>query len=111
MSYIEKEALLEHKRKMKGFDLSIEYWSEAVLCEDIRNAPTADVVEVRHGYWKDRYGNKFANRHYECSVCQEPALDRAKIDSLMTAYHEQYLSPFCPHCGAKMDGERRTEND
>ena len=71
--------------------------------------PTADVVKVRHGEWKDRFGNKFANRHYECSACQKPALDRAKLNSLMTAYHEQYLSPFCPHCGAKMDGERREE--
>lgn len=93
MSYIEREALLEHKRKMKGFDLSIEYWSEAVLCEDIRNAPTADVVEVRHGEWLERsYGE------LQCSACGIVQED------------EPHRYNYCPCCGAKMDGGR-SDND
>lgn len=44
--YVDAEELLKHKRKMRGFDLCEEFWDEAVLCEDIYNAPAADVVEV-----------------------------------------------------------------
>ena len=44
--YIEREAVLQHKRKMSGADFGGEFWDEAVLCEDIKNIPTADVVEV-----------------------------------------------------------------
>lgn len=59
----------------------------------INEAPTADVVEVRHGEWilKDSYGNGI------CSVCNR--LDR--IDSLAT---------HCRYCGAKMREERK-ENE
>ena len=44
--YIEREAVLKHKRKMSGADFGGEFWDEAVLCEDIRKIPTADVVPV-----------------------------------------------------------------
>lgn len=44
--YIEREAVLRHRRKMSGADFGGEFWDEAVLCEDIRKIPTADVVEV-----------------------------------------------------------------
>ena len=44
--YVDAEELLKHKRKMRGFDLCEEFWDEAVLCEDIKNAPAADVEEV-----------------------------------------------------------------
>ena len=44
--YIEREAVLRHKRKMNGVDFATEFWDEAVLCEDIRKIPAADVVEV-----------------------------------------------------------------
>lgn len=32
-----------------------------------------------------------------CTVCNEP--------------NKQYQPPFCPHCGAKMDGERKDGGD
>ena len=44
--YIEREEVLKHKRKMSGADFGGEFWDEAVLCEDIRKIPTADVVPV-----------------------------------------------------------------
>lgn len=69
--------------------------------------PTADVVEVRHGYWKDRYGDKYANKHYECSICGGAALYGFKNNGLGNQEIIQVLSDFCPRCGAKMDGERR----
>ena len=44
--YIKREEALKHKHKMSGADWGGEFWDEAVLCEDIRKIPAADVVEV-----------------------------------------------------------------
>ena len=53
---------------------------------------TADVVEVRHGEWQQaRYTEASL---YICSECDKPE------------YKEHR---YCPHCGAKMDGERKDE--
>ena len=43
---IDANALLRHKRKMSGADFGGEFWDEAVLASDIKNAPTVDAVEV-----------------------------------------------------------------
>lgn len=56
----------------------------------IDNAPTADVAPVRHGRWE--CGKP-------CPVCGE---DRFKgLDADIWADWEP---PYCPNCGAKMDG-------
>lgn len=47
----------------------------------------ADVVEVVHAHWIDRDGKTW------CSNCD--------------ASNKQYKPPYCPHCGAKMDRERK----
>ena len=43
---IDADALLRHKRKMSGADFGGEFWDEAVLASDIKNAPTVDAVPV-----------------------------------------------------------------
>ena len=43
---IDANALLRHKRKMSGADFGGEFWDEAVLASDIKNAHTVDAVEV-----------------------------------------------------------------
>ena len=43
---IDANSLLRHKRKMSGADFGGEFWDEAVLTSDIKNAPTVDAVEV-----------------------------------------------------------------
>lgn len=69
---------------------------------------TTDVVEVKHGYWKDRYGNKYDNHLYECSVCGKKALYELYSNELQQTKTRQVLSNACPHCLAKMDGRRDT---
>ena len=39
MGLIDADALLRHKRKMSGSDFGGEFWDEAVLASDIKNAP------------------------------------------------------------------------
>lgn len=54
--------------------------------------PTADVQEVKHGEWYiccDGY-------YPFCSICSyEPEPPR---------FHNDNRTPYCPNCGAKMDG-------
>ena len=51
---IDANSLLRHKRKMSGADFGGEFWDEAVLISDIKNAPTVDAVEVLR-CWKCKY--------------------------------------------------------
>lgn len=55
----------------------------------LKNAPTADVEEVKHEEWIERGIYSF-----KCSACGEV---------------EKYESPYCRWCGAKMDGKESNE--
>ena len=64
-------------------------YREAVLSE-IKEAPAADVVEVKHGRWKlnkDGSGT--------CDQCRFTQMYVWDMDTWQN---------FCGHCGAKMDG-------
>ena len=65
----------------------------------IEKAPTVDAVPVVHGRWEMRPTGMATDTGPEykayCTVCNEP--------------NKQYQPPFCPHCGAKMDGGDNTE--
>jgi rubrerythrin len=118
--YIDADALIKELQHCSyetwSKDINRAWWAQAVKVKDniiqcIKRQPTADVVEVRHGEWKDRYKNKYANQYYECSVCGKATLDRTVNNGLGNPRLEQALSPFCPNCGAKMDAERREQNE
>ena len=82
--YIEREALTLLAYKSGG------YGHPAVVdLEDIAGIPAADVVPVVHGRWIHDINNL-----YGCSEC----LGRE------TMSHKK-LKPYCPNCGARMDGE------
>lgn len=78
--------------------------------EDLKNLPTADVVERKHGEWidgldvpkKERERHPYVYLHGEkyCSVCYKEAY-------FDTDYGQQ-LFDFCPNCGSRMD-ERRED--
>lgn len=60
--------------------------------DDILEIPTADVVEVKHGNWRQ---NQHCRRIYYCSVCGRHIEDASQ--------RPKEFFPYC-HCGAKMDG-------
>lgn len=67
-------------------DLSCEKFEAAIL-----NIQAADVAPVRHGRWKCTK---------PCPICGE---DRFKgLDADIWADWEP---PYCPNCGARMDGD------
>lgn len=55
----------------------------------VESHPTADVAEVKHGKWK-----KIQN-YALCTNCKHKVNWGCK----------DFLSPYCPECGAKMDKE------
>lgn len=68
---------------------------EAVDVDNIEDAPTID--PVRHGRWIKLSGMmppEFMGKHF-CSLCDGCAPND---------FGHQKLSPWCPWCGAKMDG-------
>lgn len=66
--------------------------------------PPADVAPVRHGRWIDLVEqNEEYEDTYKCSACGDWFI----LYEGTPQEHEYY---YCPHCGAKMDGEAR-KND
>ena len=94
--YIEREAVLERLVKVDmdtyyGFTAAVQFGvNHAIQC--IKEAPAADVVEVRHGRWKNG-GNGLYDT---CTACGK----------------EIYLAipmNYCPLCGARMGKEDEHE--
>ena len=95
--YIEREAArkrIVNNKKWSHDPSTMEYAAELVL-----TVPAADVVEVKHGEWLPDIDREY---DYHCSLCRGSAGkgDYGNYD---------VLYDFCPNCGAKMDGERKTD--
>ena len=103
--YIEREAVLERLAKVDmdtyyGFTAAVQFGvNHAIQC--IKEAPAADVVEVRHGRWMttDAYPH-----HLYCSVCYKTYAKNAKwVNEL------DLPTNYCPNCGARMGKEDEHE--
>lgn len=71
------------------------YTDGVTLQSIIEDMPTADVAEVKHGEWEEvKYIEGCLNSYkHTCSCC-----GKSYFDNNSNNY------PFCPLCGAKMDG-------
>ena len=65
----------------------------ATVINELELAPTADVVELRHGEWI----SVDADVIFKCSICE------AEI-STSWDYENEDMFAYCPCCGAKMGG-------
>ena len=65
----------------------------AEFLQIIEDAPTVDAVPVRHGRWIPVTNGRGGS---ECNQC------RGYAPSYQSG--AEYNSPYCPNCGAKMDG-------
>ncbi|MBQ1475720.1 MAG: hypothetical protein II008_18950 [Oscillospiraceae bacterium] len=71
-------------------------YSEIIALADA--VPAADVKEVRHGRWEDRWFCSNGSGYdygMNCSVCGKP----------MYRQFAEKMPPYCPNCGAIMDKE------
>lgn len=78
---------------------------------DVIDAPAADVAPVVHGRWtaqcvveldggwtlEDVPYNEYQHSNPICSVCRKTAL--------LDGGEDYVTSPYCPNCGARMDGD------
>lgn len=81
--YIKREDVLKIlNKKLMTKDIAIG---------EIKNLPTADVEEVKHGYWIVVGRTEHRKSILKCSHCGRVRKNHGK-------------SSFCCDCGAKMDG-------
>ena len=98
--YIKREDVLKTLKDLCNDKFTLMDWYEYYIkslidVEDkVKQIPSADVVEVKHGKWILEYEPNGKPYCFHCSVCDG---DFHYID-ITTAY------PFCPHCGAEMRG-------
>lgn len=97
--YIDREILLKMNFYTENCNSEENRWNDYAIKDIIRHIPAADVAPVRHGRWYSRGGR------FRCSVCDNKAFlkDIGGTGGWSHEY-EQQKSPYCPNCGAKMDG-------
>ena len=63
----------------------------AMAMEIVSSPPAADVAPVVHGRWgTGRFNLETGNYEEQCTRCRN--------------FSKEYGKPYCPNCGAKMDG-------
>lgn len=69
-----------------------------VVLREVSDAPAADVAPVRHGRWDTgRFNLETGNYEEQCTHCRN--------------FSKEYDKPYCPNCGAKMNGGADLEDD
>ena len=82
------------------FNIGFGGVSHAVIANQIIDSiPTADVVEVKHGYWK------VAKTEFGWNCCEYPTEFACSLCGRTVKQKENYC-----HCGAKMDGGIKNDN-
>lgn len=84
--YIDAEKLERHFERCIDEVINTNGVTEdfEIALKATKNQPAEDVQEVRRARWK-----RVASEYY-CSNC---------------TYSMNYITMFCPHCGARMEGE------
>lgn len=99
--YIERKKALNVCEMHYQHCLEMRDWHGDRVADDIKTdietIPAADVVEVKHGKWYRHDKKTHGDTCYHCSQCEKMAL----TDCGMV----WELTPYCPNCGAKMDGK------
>lgn len=88
--YIKREDLLELYRMDDPVLNKNGHVPLPVIRQNIMDIPAADVAPVRHGRWK-------CNK--PCPVCGGD-----RFEGLDADIWADWEPPYCPNCGAKMDG-------
>ncbi len=95
-----KDKFCEHCDERVLFGLDVDECREKLGCALMRWLDKVEAVEaepVRHGRWiHDETGANY------CSECNEYPYDDGE-------FHLVWHTNYCPHCGAKMDGEEHSD--
>lgn len=88
--YIDRDAVISEIERREALMVGDKRISVDAMKSFIKNRPAVDVAPVRHGRWK-------CNK--PCPVCGED-----RFDGLDADIWSDWEPPYCPNCGAKMDG-------
>lgn len=114
MRLIDADALIAYIKKRLRNEMVIAW-----LCRIIGEVPTIEAEPVRHGRWIERLDGDCEFVHHMCSECKADAFFQYIIEADWDEnidgewYNrgdeitgiEEFLTDYCPHCGAKMDSE------
>ena len=93
--------------KSRGNDCEVNYNAgEIQMARRIKRkinlgTPTIETVPVVHARWLPRGSDDNDAGMYYCSACKD---ERYFGDEVITSEEASKYCPFCPNCGAKMDG-------
>ena len=101
--YISREAMLEHLDRCKQSEDATTLTDAVITALQcfVQSQPTADVAEVKYGKWAVHY-TAAGNPYTECTHCCTDFT--FKTDKGTFAKLDMRGMPYCPHCGARMDG-------
>lgn len=95
--YIDREALIAEFDRLGLGEHSLV---ERVFSDGVRTIvagiPAADVAPVVHGRWVVRFDGPYKRRRCYCSHCNK--------HNGVGGIAQNQDKPYCPNCGAKMDG-------
>lgn len=84
--YIEREAAIRVVNGQSSLTMT-----RSSLIDSISKLPAADVAPVVYGEWgTGRFDPETGNYEEQCTHCRN--------------FSKEYDKPYCPNCGAKMDG-------
>ena len=92
------DAVMEVYYDTPDVNLSAEKFETA-----INAIPAADVAPVVHGRWVVRFDGPYKRRRCYCSHCGK--------HSGVGGIAQNQEKPYCPNCGAKMDGGNNDAGD
>lgn len=102
MRLIDADKIEPHEH-LESFSNNHAEYAMVAYMDDINALPTVDAVQVVHGRWKAVTEDMVTYKRI-CSCCgKEAPYDIRDEDPLSEGYYMLY--PYCPWCGAKMDGK------
>lgn len=96
--YIEREAAIRVVNGQSSLTMT-----RSGLIDSISKLPAADVAPVVHGRWVVRFDGPYKRRRCYCSHCGK--------HNGVGGIAQNQEKPYCPNCGAKMDGGDSDEVD
>lgn len=103
--YLDRGSLVARMKYYKEHttEESGEHYAYTVALREIRNAPAADVAPVVHGHWVVRFDGPYKRRRCYCSHCGK--------HNGVGGIAQNQEKPYCPNCGARMDGDDDAKAD